>query len=626
MTESLRSGSAVRYEQTAARWFLAVVRQVLGDSAVELEYLDGRREQVDAAKVTPLIPYLKSRGRTLSLKREALCYALYAKNFTRLRQDRIDAMQNFLRTHAVRFSPKEWGLGVRIQLRADDSVVAPEKSARDLEFESLLPRWLAPHRLPPGSRDPLGFQNFAERLANEFLPGLTVFTTRIGYYGFLAWAIQTLNEGELKPGSPPRKELFHRLERALALCEFVHHGPENNDCRLIGQRSKSEVLQSAVEGRFGVPAKIMKNQESGGAFRLYATSLDGNGFVSAAPELGASGLLPFTLTDLGRQLGRAFGQHVPEDFFAFATQGKRLDRDVLRNFGAQLCFSNFGNLARYRSPFLQGFLLGGSGQAEIRYRTVQLLFASGLLASGIPAPGATADSVTEEDAASIEDAADGGALDNVTTLLHFYDQPPSQAICVIQRAAVFELLSVAQSAIFRQALTALDQVGRTSIDGLLTAILASPQAGKAWRTPLGSGHDVLPDVQSSLAELFADNVSPADVAATAGAILARVMIDPAFAACSADLVGTPVMTLLETTPHGSRLTDVYPQLIEAMVVRHEQVSLAKNRQRWLYQEGGELVKDELRPMMFGWHAMRFPQVAALCADLRLQQEDLSDAQ
>jgi hypothetical protein len=63
----------------------------------------------------------------------------------------------------------------------------------------------------------------AERLANELLPGLTVFTSRIGYYGFLAWAVQCVNDLPC-PDRQTRQERLHRLERALALGEFVYHG------------------------------------------------------------------------------------------------------------------------------------------------------------------------------------------------------------------------------------------------------------------------------------------------------------------------------------------------------------------------------------------------------------------
>jgi len=56
-----------------------------------------------------------------------------------------------------------------------------------------LPKWLVTDVLLPSSRDPLGLQADAERLANRLLPGLTVFTNRIGYFFFLSWALRELN-------------------------------------------------------------------------------------------------------------------------------------------------------------------------------------------------------------------------------------------------------------------------------------------------------------------------------------------------------------------------------------------------------------------------------------------------
>jgi hypothetical protein len=79
-----------------------------------------------------------------------------------------------------------------------------------------VPRWLEPNRLPPGSRDPLGFQSHAERLANEVLPGLTVFTNRIGYYGFIAWAVARLN-GERPPATVSR----HTVDKPSAVAAAI---------------------------------------------------------------------------------------------------------------------------------------------------------------------------------------------------------------------------------------------------------------------------------------------------------------------------------------------------------------------------------------------------------------------
>ena len=107
-----------------------------------------------------------------------------------------------------------------------------------------------------------------------------MFTSRIGYYGFIAWAVARLNRERLS-ATVSRREYFHRLERTLALCEFIHHGQEDRSCRLLGQRSKTQILQSAAGDRFHVPTRILKNQESAGAFRLYSTSLESSGFATS---------------------------------------------------------------------------------------------------------------------------------------------------------------------------------------------------------------------------------------------------------------------------------------------------------------------------------------------------------
>jgi hypothetical protein len=66
--------------------------------------------------------------------------------------------------------------------------------------------------------------------------------------------------------------MVNRLERALVLCEFVHHASKGGSCRVVGQRSRMQVLQSAEKNRYRLPNRIVKNQNSAGALRLYATS------------------------------------------------------------------------------------------------------------------------------------------------------------------------------------------------------------------------------------------------------------------------------------------------------------------------------------------------------------------
>ena len=613
-------GSAVRYEETVSRWFIGVVRRIAVPD-VEIEFLGGARKTVRGDKVDDLLSYLRARKRVLSLTRENLCYAFYGERPTRLRRERADQMRHFLRKHGLRYQPEEWSADARIQIWPDDSCVAPGDSAADRAFDALLPKWLEPHRLPAGSRDPLGFQNSAERIANEFLPGLTVFTSRIAYYGLIAWAVRELNQHQWGPGTVLR-EHFHKLERAYVLCEFVYHGSESNDCRVIGQRSKGEVLQSALNDRFRTPARILRNQESTGSLRLYTTSMESMGFVELRPELAADGLLPLSLTDLGKRLAHEFEKHVPEGFLDFALRDKSRDRDTLREWGRKLCMSTLGGI-RYRVPFLEGFLLGNSQPAEARYRTVSLLMKRKLIGEDYRAkPGAGRDTLPEEAANVAEDEAENDGLSSGSVLLNFYEEAPRPEIERLQRAAVYELLSLALSAIFSNAIDALDKSGQCEVSALRDAIVANKSLGRYWLAPFG-GSGRVPTARELHDALF-DAATPVEMAAVGGVMLRRVRQDPAFNSTAPDLVDTPTLMLQHGLAPEKPLANSFAGLMESMVARHEQVSINKNRQRWCYLEGSgrRLVKDDIRPLGVGWHSMQFPQLFSLCRDLRLTKDDL----
>lgn len=622
MTDELQPGTLVRYDETTTRWFVAVTQRVSKDQ-VQLKFLSGDRETVPAQNVTPFLAYLESRDRVLSLTRDDLCYVFYGRVLERLRQSRIQKLKNFLRSKGLRFSPDDWGPGTRIQLRPDTSIVAAATSDGDRDYEPLLPSWLEPRRLPAGSRDPLGFQNYAEKLADEFLPGLTVFTTRIGYYGFIAWAVRELNNAPSLKG-PERRALFHRLERALVLCEFVNH-EDDKDCRLLGQRSKSEVLQSAENHRFHVPARILKNQESAGALRLYSTSMEKNGFAQIIPEKAAENLLPFALSDLGARLSREFEKRVPKGFWEFALGNKAKDRDTIRDWGERLCFFELGGLKSYREAFLDGFLLGGGSEAEARYRTVKLLYSRKLLldsgvvqrAKGVPRE----EVVSEEEAAALDDTPEDFGLANADVLLRFYEERTSSEVATLQKAAVFELLSLAHTAIFAHLIAALDSAGRVSVKDLLGAVLSSRATRRFWQLSMEEAGRTATTARKLVDQLFAAE-SAASRAAIGGVLLARVRRDTGQGTVALELAETPVMTLLEALPLGKPMAEAYDGLLQAMVERHEQVSLGKNRQRWCYYDSGAVLKDDLRPVGIGWHAMRFPQLHRLCRDLRLQKKDL----
>ena len=617
-------GSIVRYSETTSRWFIAVLRRISAKDA-ELEFLGGDRETVPIEKVESFLPYLRSRRRVLSLTRKDLCSVLYGEALTRLRQDRVDQMKRFLRSHGLQFHPVEWTADVRIQIRGDDSQVKAASSIADRELEALLPKWLEPRRLPAGSRDPLGFQNNAELLANEFLPGLTVFTTRIAYYGFIAWAVQELNQRK-GPSRTVLREQFHKLERAYVLCEFIHHGKLDNDCRVLGQRSKSEVLQSANNDRFKPPRKILKNQEAAGSLRLYATSMESMGFAELRPEQVADGLLQFSLTKLGMRLAHEFEKRVPNGFFEFALlSDKARDREVLRSWGEQLCMSTFGSL-KYRTPFLEGFLRGDSLAASIRYRTVSLLLKHKLLREDYnPVSRIGLETLPEDTADLAEDEPSAEDITNAEVLLHFYGEAPNSEIAILQKAALYEILSLAHSSIFASAVDALVKSGGCHLPDLRDAIVATEPFGKFWLAPFGASGR-LPTVRKLHDALFKAKVF-AEKAAIGGVLLRRVQFDAAYKKYKLDLQDMPPFVLMQGIPAEKPLAESFAGLIKSMIIRHEQVSKNKNRQRWCYldERGQQLVKDDLRPLGVGWHSMRFPQLFAMYRDVRLTKDDLSYA-
>lgn len=620
----LKPGTAVRYNETGSRWFIATLRKVSA-IGVEIEYLGGERESVPAEKVEDFVWHLRDRKRVLSLTGEDLCYAFYGERLTRLRQKRIDAMQRFLRRHGLRFEPEAWSADARIQIRPDDSSVMAETSAADRALEALLPSWLEPHRLPAGSRDPLGFQNFAEGLANAILPGLTVFTSRIGYYGLIAWAVRELNGKRPNYGISLR-ENFQKIERAYVLCEFIHHGPGSDDCRVLGQRSKSEVLSGYLRtpqhDRFRVPPRILKNQASAGALRLYMTSMESMGFAELRPELAADGLLPLLITDLGDQLAREFAKRVPERFLEFALSDKARERDELREWGGMLCMSGLGKL-RYRVPFLKGFLLGDSADAEARYRTVNLLFKRNLLGEdSTPKAGGAQDSLPEEAADTSEEETESDGLNNASVLLNFYDEAPKPEIALLQKAAVYELLSLALTAIFASAIDVLEKAGRCDVLALRNAIGASKDFGKFWLDPFGAGG--LPRMRDLHDALF-DAETPVERAAIGGAMLRRVQHDAAFTPSASGLTGAPPLSLYLGLAPEKSLAESFGSLMDSLVARHKLVSINKNRERWCDFDptGRILEKIDPNPLGLGWHSMRFPQLFSLYRDLSLTQKDLS---
>ncbi|MBI4524537.1 MAG: hypothetical protein HY695_12085 [Deltaproteobacteria bacterium] len=626
----LAQGQVVLWEVTTARRYLAIVRRVDSEFA-ELDFFWGGRKSVRTVELRPFVAYLDERDknsrRVFSVKRSTLCEMFFNRPLRRLRPKPARTIRNALRKHGLRYDPEEWPKpDTRVRIWRDCSFVSVKASTVDSTIEALLPRWLEPERLPPSSRDPLGLQAYAERLANALLPGLTVFTTRAGYYGFLAWAIQLLNGPSFSSG-PTRRERLNRLERGLVLCEFIQHDINDNSCALLGQRSKTQLLQGHEANRYRVPTRILKNQNSAGAFRLYATSLTSFGFAVDAPDLGADRLLPYSLSDFGERLARGFKRRVPDAFTNFALGDETRHRDVLREWGGQLCFSELRLLEQYRRAFLEGFILGNSVDAERRFLTVRRLFQRGLLTEryekrGQIAPEATA----EDDSAAAEEAPELEGLSNDRVLLYFYDQAPTNDNRDFQTAAVFELLGLGLSAIFRVLVEDLRSHGRTRTSELGDRIMrdADARTRRLWSAPLAGAAAGAPTVRTLVPDLFRVE-GAAQCAAVGGLLLARLVGERMFRAVAPNLTGSAPLILVDSVlrsqPERS-LAQALPELLQAMVERHGEVSVNKGRQRWCYFDGEAVVKDDLQEMALGFHSMRFPQLYSLCRDVRLGAEDL----
>src|SRR5262245_27449942 len=165
----LTPGDLVRYQATTARWHFGIVREVNGEVA-EVEFFWSERQSVSLAQLIRFQDYLDTRTKVLSLKRTALCEAFFGDPLHRLREERVRKIQGTLRQFGLSFRPERWPTPTtRVQIWLDDSVVFPDGRSKEDKFEALLPRWLEPLKLPPSSRDPLGLQAHAERLANELL-------------------------------------------------------------------------------------------------------------------------------------------------------------------------------------------------------------------------------------------------------------------------------------------------------------------------------------------------------------------------------------------------------------------------------------------------------------------------
>ncbi len=273
---------------------------------------------------------------------------------------------------------------------------SPNPCMLDESLSPFLPSWLVRLDAPPSSRDPLGLQAHAMAQADRLLPGLNVFTSRARYYTFLCWA---LNRAQTEAPARMHLERVMRLERLLVLCEALRHEESPYECSYIGRRrGRRFVSERKGAGLWELPTRILKNQGSNGALRLYRTSLASLGLIEEDDFDDGLGL---RLTDRGLQLAKQLDK-VDEHVVDWALEGntqQQKRRGTIDGAAERLCLSS--RIGAHERRYLIAALFGNDGDAIDRRETVQILFEHDLL--GFVSVG---DDSTDNDADLVSD--DGG--------------------------------------------------------------------------------------------------------------------------------------------------------------------------------------------------------------------------
>lgn len=189
------------------------------------------------------------------------------------------------------------------------------------------PSWVSPPLTESGSIDPLGYQAQVDHLANQLLPGVTVYTSRIRYLSFLCWAI-------CKTGW--QISAIDRWDVALSIGEHLRHQSDRT-CRYLGVRL---IDQRGLSPKDPLPPRL----HTPSARLRYMGLLRSCGFVDAEDEL----------TPLGSKIADQFGQDCPSS----------LPKEVWR-CDRMPCLSVIG---RWENRWLREGLMGGNSEAASRRR------------------------------------------------------------------------------------------------------------------------------------------------------------------------------------------------------------------------------------------------------------------
>lgn len=495
----------------------------------------------------------------------------------------------------------------------------------DDSVSAYLPSWLVRLDAPPSSRDPLGLQAHAMGHADRLLPGLNVFTSRARYYTFLCWSIARAQEGA---PSTAHLDRALRLERLLVLCEALRHEDDPDACSYVGRRrGKRFVAERPDAGLWELPTRILKNQVSNGALRLYRTSLADLGLVEEDELEEGLGLC---LTERGRRLAHQLAKNIDDGIVAWALSGgvdQRKRRETLSEAARALCLS--GRIGAHERRHLIEALFGDEESGVVRRETVQVLFEHGL-SGGFEAAqqdlaSADADLVADEGGRPAEEAAEQETLGNWAVLRRAMALAPSARLIQVQVAGAYQLAALGLNGLLRSALDPVQQYGRVSMSAW--SRLVGERAGSDYTSaPAATWAGHRPPIEVA-DELLAGEGRPwTEVASLAAELLLRLGLDERYRRWLTE-DPAPLVDRLLGWSQGAGVESaatLMARLVPELVEHHAEVSARKGKGEWILRDGAELVKQDPRPLRLGLHALRFAQLQQIAADLHLSPEDVAD--
>jgi len=525
-------------------------------------------------------------------------------------------------------------------LRCDSTVFATEPNKIILGLEVVrefsesakkwLPKWLVSDALPPSSRDPLGLQANAEHLANQLLPGLTVFTNRVGYFFFLAWALRELNRYEgIDIGD--RLDRLNRLERALVLSESLYHGQDHlKDCKHQGQRSKGHLL-AQVGKTAPIPDRILKNQNNTGCYNLYRTPMRSCGFWVDDDEAAIQGFLPFRLTYLGEKLANSFAHRDGvEPLFKWAlSEMGRKNIDTLKQWCESFCFCTFHRRSDKRL-FLEGFLFAGGealdsvNEADRRLQTLQTLAKAGLIFQTYPHLSDNAGIISSETAgADITELDTNDSGGDSTILLEFYNKRHHAGSEPFVAAAIYEMLALGLNAIWSDLMAYVKDHDKEPLNRWVESIIERSNEKSFWKNPIKISILTINKTEDQLIQdLFRGIYRAENGLMLAIKVLSRndnlKVLDQNLS--DMELYFRIKEELLSESYDS--IEALLPQLAHILLSRHRKVSELKAKRLWLDLNGDDVCLVDNHEMLLGFHSYRFRQLESLIQDLKLEEDEL----